>query len=147
MHLIGFLLRATNPELRDKVRSYGICKALNVEPLQVERSQLPWFGYVTRIPKGRSATQVLLVTPTGKRPIVRPRTRWSDYISDRAWSRLDAEPAKLSKIAVDRDVLRVLRLLTPRPSQRKSRLEDELITNAIGFKNSNRNEFLNLNTE
>jgi len=29
--------------------------------------------------------------PTGMRPIGRPRTRWPDYISDLAWSRLGAE--------------------------------------------------------
>jgi len=52
---------------------------------------------------GKIGRQVLLATPTGKRPIVRPRTRWSDYISDHAWSRLGVEPAELSEIAVHRE--------------------------------------------
>jgi len=58
--------------------------------------------------------QVLLAPPTGKRLRVRPRTRWSDYISDFSWSRLSVEPAELSEIAVDREVSRVLLGLLPR---------------------------------
>ena len=59
-------------------------------------------------------------TPTGKRPRGRPWTRWSDYISDLAWSRLGVEPAELSKIAVDCEVYRVLLgLLPPRLSPKE----------------------------
>jgi len=47
-------------------------------------------------------------TPTGKRPRVRLRTRWRDYISNLAWSCLGVEPAVLSEIAVDHEVFRVL---------------------------------------
>jgi len=36
--------------------------------------------------------------PTGK------RIRWSEYISDLAWSRLSVEPAQLSEISVDCEV-------------------------------------------
>jgi len=40
--------------------------------------------------------------------------RWSDYISDLAWSRPGVESAELSEIAVDREVFRVLpELLLP----------------------------------
>jgi len=57
-------------------------------------------------------------TPTVKRPGVRPRTRWCDYISYIAWSRLGVEPAELSEIAVDREVFQVLLgLLLPRLSR------------------------------
>jgi len=62
---------------------------------------------------GRWARHVLLATPTGKRPRVNPRTRWSDYISDLAWSCLTMEPTELSEIAVDREVFRVLIQLLP----------------------------------
>jgi len=42
-------------------------------------------------------------------------TRWCDYISHLAWSRLVVEPAEVSEIAVDREVFRVfLGLLLPR---------------------------------
>jgi len=47
-------------------------------------------------------------TPTGKRPKVCPRTRWSDFISDLAWYGLGVKPTELSEIAVDRGVFRVL---------------------------------------
>jgi len=66
--------------------------------------------------------QVLLATPMGNQPRGRPRTRWSDYISDLAWSHLGAEPADLFEIAVDSEVFQAhLGLLPCDPSQRKSR--------------------------
>ena len=40
---------------------------------------------VSRMPHERMARQVLLATPTGKRPRGCPRTKWSDSISDLAW--------------------------------------------------------------
>jgi len=48
-------------------------------------------------------------TPTGKRSRGRPRTRWSDYISD-----LGVEPAELSEIAVDCEILLLILLLIVR---------------------------------
>ena len=51
--------------------------------------------------------QALQAKPTGKRPRCRPRPRWSNCISDLAWSRFGVEQAELSKIAVDREMLQV----------------------------------------
>ena len=98
-----------------------ICKALNVKPLlRTDRSQLRWFGYVTRTSHERLARQVLLSTPTGKRPRSRPRTRLSDYISKICWCTVEA--AEVSEIAFDRAVFRAIRkLLSPRPSPGKKR--------------------------
>jgi len=59
------------------------------------------------------ARHVLLAKPARKRPRGRPRTRWSDYIADLAWSRLGVEPAELLEIAVDREAFRVLLGLLP----------------------------------
>jgi len=82
---MGFLRRVHDVTLRDKVRSCEIRKALNVVTLLwIERSQLRWFGHVSRMPQERLARQVLLATPTEKRPRGRPRTRWCDYISNLA---------------------------------------------------------------
>jgi len=51
-----------------------------------------------------------------------PGTRWRDYISDLAWSRLDVEPTELPEIAVDRAVFRVLLgLLPPRTFLKQKR--------------------------
>jgi len=63
-------------------------------------------------------------TPTGKRPKVRPRTGWSDYISDLAYSRHGVESAEQSEIAVDREVFRVLLGLLPlrlSPKEKRAR--------------------------
>jgi len=63
-------------------------------------------------------------TPTGNRSKVCPGTSWRDYISDLAWSRLGAEPAELSEIAVDREVFRVLLGLLPpqlTPKEKRAR--------------------------
>jgi len=76
--------------------------SLSVEPLlQIERSQLSWLVHVSRISQKRSARQVLLAKPKGKRSGGRPRTSWSDYVSDLAWSHLGMEPAELSELAID----------------------------------------------
>jgi len=90
------------------------------------RFQLHWFGYLSRMLQERLARQVLLATPMGKWPGDRPRTRWSDCISDRAWSHLGVEPAQLFDIAVDCEVSRdLIGLLPLQPSQRKSGKENE----------------------
>jgi len=63
----------------------------------------------------------------GKAALIRPRTKWRDYISDLSWSRLGVEPAELSEIGVDREVFRViLEFCCPRDSpQRKCGHENE----------------------
>ena len=100
-----------------------IRKAQNVKPLlRIERSQLRWFGNVSRISQERLARQVLLATHRGKQPRGLPRTRWCDYISYLAWSRLGVERAELSEIAVDREEFRVhLGLLPSRLSPKEKR--------------------------
>jgi len=50
------------------------------------------------MPHGKLTKQVLLVTPTGKRPRVPPRTRWSEYIPELDWFRLRVETAEPSEI-------------------------------------------------
>ena len=53
--------------------------SLHVEPLlRIERSQICWFGHVTRMSKERLARHILLATPAS----------WRGYISDLPWSRL-----------------------------------------------------------
>ena len=41
---------------------------------------LRWAGHVARMEEGRSAFRILTGTPTGKRPLGRPRRRWEDNI-------------------------------------------------------------------
>jgi len=73
------------------------------------------------MPNGLLVRQALLAKPTGKRPRCRLRPRWSNCVSDLAWSRLGVEPAELSEIAVDREVQVLLWTLPPQPSPEENR--------------------------
>ena len=77
-----FLRRIEGVTLFNKVRSSEIRKSLNIDPLllQIERSQLRWFGHVSRMPQERLPIQALHAKANGRRPVGRPRTRWTDYI-------------------------------------------------------------------
>ena len=62
---------ATGVALRHIVCSLEIPRALNVEPLlRIDRSQLRWFGHVSRMPHKRLARQVLLAQPRESDPEV-----------------------------------------------------------------------------
>ena len=64
-----------------KERNFEIREVLKVEPLfRIERSQLRWFGHVTRMSHERLARQVVLATTQGMRPRGRARTGWCDSI-------------------------------------------------------------------
>ena len=66
----------------DKVRYSEIHNSLNVESLllRIERSQLRWFGHVSRMPQERFPKQALSAIPNDKRPVGRPRLRWLNHI-------------------------------------------------------------------
>ena len=72
-----FLRRIEGVTLFNKVRSSEIRKSLNIEPLllRIERSQLRWFGHVSRMPQERLPKQALHAKANGRRPDGRPRTR------------------------------------------------------------------------
>ena len=50
--------------------------------LRIEQSQLRWFGHVSRMPQERLPKHALLAKANGRRPVGRPRTRWTNYIED-----------------------------------------------------------------
>ena len=54
---MGFLRRISGLTLLDKVKSADIRESLNIESLllRLERSQLRWYGHVTRMSKERTA--------------------------------------------------------------------------------------------
>uniref|UniRef100_A0A669EXX2 Reverse transcriptase domain-containing protein n=1 Tax=Oreochromis niloticus TaxID=8128 RepID=A0A669EXX2_ORENI len=115
---MSFLRRVAGLSLRDRVRSSAIREGLRVEPLllHIERSQLRWFGHLTRMSPGRLLGEVFRACPTERRPRGRLRTRWRDYISRLAWERLGVPPDKLEEVAGEReDWASLLRLLPPRP--------------------------------
>ena len=46
----------------------------------IKSRRLRWTGHVARMEEGRRASKILTDTPTGKRPLGRPRRRWEDNI-------------------------------------------------------------------
>ena len=116
-----FLRRIEGVALFNNVRSSEIRKSLNIEPLllQIARSQLRWFGHVSRMRQERLPKQALLAKANGRRPVGRPRTIWTDYIEDLGWSRLGLRPSEMMKVMGDREVWRLnLELLPPQPSRK-----------------------------
>ena len=123
-----FLRRIEGVTLFNKVRSSEIRKSVNIEPLllRIERSQLRWFGHVSRIPQKRLPKQALHAKANGRRPVGRPRTRWTDYIEDLEWNRLGLRPSEMMGVMEDREVWRLnLELLPPQPSRKKRAMKKE----------------------
>ena len=86
---------------------------------RIERSQLRWFGHVSRMPHEWLLRQTLYAEVTGKRPVGRPRTRWLDYIEDLGWNRVGLHLSEMQSVLVDREVWRLnLELLPPQLSRK-----------------------------
>ena len=79
-----FLRRIEGATLLNKERNSEIRKSLNIKRLllRTERSQLKWFGHVTRMPQESLSKQALLAKANGRRPVERLRTRWTNYIEE-----------------------------------------------------------------
>jgi len=103
---MSFLHGVAGLSLRDRVRSSGIQRELEVELLllHIERRQLRWFGHLIRMPPGCLPLEVSRARLTGRRPRGRPRTRWRDYISHLAWEHLGVPQEELESVAGERDV-------------------------------------------
>jgi len=121
-----YLRRVKGVTLCDKVRSCDIHKTLNVEQfLRIERSQLRWFGHVSRMSHVRLARQVLRVRQTHGKAAQKPSKNWVVHIYDLAWPRLGVEPAEL--------FWALSSLIGPMPSrrsQRKSGYKNERVVTA-----------------
>ena len=57
----------------------------------VHTLHLIWAGHVARMEESRSAFKILTDTPTGKRPLGRPRRRWEENV------RMDIEEIGINK--------------------------------------------------
>jgi hypothetical protein len=55
---------------------YSLPKIVRV----VKSRRMRWAGHVARMAEGRDVHRVLVGKPEGKRPLERPRRRWSDNI-------------------------------------------------------------------
>ena len=62
-----------NEGLHGLYRSDNIIRA-------IKSTGLRWAGHVARMEEGRNAFKIITGTPTGKRPLGRPRRRWEDNI-------------------------------------------------------------------
>ena len=116
-----FLRRIEGVTLFNKVRSSETRKSLNIKPLllRIERSQLRWFGHVSRLRQKSLPKQALLAKANGRRPLEQPRTRWTNYIEDLGWNRLGRHPRKMMDVIEDREVWWLnLKLLPPQPSRK-----------------------------
>ena len=105
---MSFLQKVRDLSLLDKVKSIDICQSRNIEPLLlcIERSQLRWYGRVTRMSHEQTAKQIMDAFPGSKRPRGQKRTRWRNYAEDLAWSRLGIPPAESPLVAKDQDAWR-----------------------------------------
>jgi len=104
----GCLRRVHVATLRDKVRSCEIRRALNVELLSPPNREIPCYVGSAMCPDKSCWLN------HGKAALNRPRTRWSDYISDLTWYRLVVESTELPETAVDCEVFRIVLGLLPR---------------------------------
>ena len=95
--------------LFNKVRSSEIRKSLNVEPLllRIERSQLRWFGHVSKMPQERLPKQAVLAKANGRRPVGRPKTRRINYIDNPGWNHLGLHSSEMMDVIEDGEVWRL----------------------------------------
>ena len=119
---MDFLRKVRDLSLLEKVKSTDICQSLNIELLllRIERSQMRWYGHVTRMSHEGTAKQLMAGLQSCKRPRGRPSSRWRNYVEDLAWSRLGIPPAKFPLVAEDRDAWRSQLELLPRNPKRTS---------------------------
>ena len=72
------------------------------------------------MPQERLPNKALLAKANGKRPVGRPRTKWTNYIEDLGWNRLKLRPSEMMDVVEDREVWRLNLELLPAQSSRKS---------------------------
>ena len=74
---VGFLRKISGLTLSDKVKSADILESLNIRiaASPTKRSQLRWYGHVTRMFQERTAKKLLCSTPISRRPGCHPRTQ------------------------------------------------------------------------
>ena len=103
----------------------------NWQLLRIERSQLRWFGQVSRMLQERLPKQALLAKANGRRPVGRPRTRWTDYIEDLGWSCLGLHPSEMMEVMEDREVWQLNLELLPLTLTEKRAMKKER-NNTVG---------------
>ncbi|KAI8500107.1 hypothetical protein Bbelb_224240 [Branchiostoma belcheri] len=95
---------------RDHIRNTTIRASLKVEPIinYVEKSQLRWFGHVKRMAATRGVKRILEWKPPGKRPLGRPRMRWTDGLKKILAKRTNISFEEAEKLCGNRTAWRSL---------------------------------------
>ena len=76
------------------------------------------------MPQKRLPKQALHAKANGRRPVGRPRTRWTDYIEDLGWNRLGLRPSEMMEVMEDREVWQLNLELLPRNPHGKAGNEE-----------------------
>ena len=122
---IRFLRNIEGVTLFNKVRSSEIRKSLTSEPFlrRPEKSQLRWFGHVSRMPQKIQPKQALHAKANRRWPVGWHRTRWTNYIEDLGWNRLGLFASEMMDVMEGREVWRLnLELLpTQKPCLKEKR--------------------------
>ena len=72
-----------------------------------------------QIASRKTRKQALLAKANGRRPVGRPRTKWTNYIEDLGWNRLGLHPSEMMDVMEDREEWQLnLKLLPSQPSQK-----------------------------
>ena len=67
----------------------------------------------------RLLKQALLPKANEKRPVKRPKTRWTNYIEDLGWNLFEFHPSEMMDVMEDREVWWLnLELLLPQPPRK-----------------------------
>ena len=120
---MSFLQKVRSLSLCDMVKSPDICQFFNIKPLhlRIEKSQLHWYGHVTRMSHERSAKQLMDAFSSCKRLRGRLRSRWPDYDENLAWSCVGIPLAESPLVAKDWDAWRSQLKLLPTQLQKDTR--------------------------
>ena len=105
----------------DRVYNTAIRESFNIGSLLllIERSQLRWFGHLSRMPQEQLLKQTLCTKVNGKRVVGRSRIRRFYYAEDLGWNPLKLRPSKMQSVLVVWKEWRVnLELLPSQPSRK-----------------------------
>ena len=72
------------------------------------------------MPQERLPKQALLAKAIGRRPVGRPKTRWTNYIKGLGWNRLGLHSREMMNVIEDREVWWLNLVLLPPQLSRKS---------------------------
>ena len=86
---------------RPNIELYALYSSPNIIR-NLKSRRLRWAGHVVRMGKSGSAYKVLVGTPEGKRPLLRPRRRWEDNIK-MDLKEVGSDARKWMDFAQDRD--------------------------------------------